>query len=299
VKKVLKWVTIVIGAIIGLIVVALAAVYVISGIRIGKSYDDVAAEAIVLPAGAEVIARGKHLVEISCTDCHGEDLGGEAMVEDPILAYLYGSNLTSGEGGVAGDYTDAEFVRAIRQGIGVDGKSLWFMPAQEFNHWSDADVGAIVAYLRQVPPVNNKQPENSGGPLGRILFLAGMLPLLPAELVDHEAVRPPAPPIGISVEYGAYLGRGCMGCHGSDLAGGPIPGAPPGSTSAANLTPAGALSKWSETEFFETIRTGTTPDCRQLDSEWMPWPTLARMTDDELKAIWLYLQSVPSVVAES
>jgi mono/diheme cytochrome c family protein len=297
-KKVLKWVAIVIGAIIGLIVVALAAVYIISGIRIGKSYDDVAVEAKVLPAGDEAIARGRHLVEISCTDCHGEDLAGEAMVEDPIVATLFGSNLTSGEGGVAGDNTDGELVRAIRQGIGADGKSLWFMPSQEFNHWSDADVGAIVAYLRQVPPVNNQQPENSGGPLGRILFLTGMLPLLPAELVDHEAVRPPAPPIGVSVEYGAYLGRGCNGCHGPELAGGPIPGTPPGSTIAANLTPAGALANWSEAEFIETMRGGTTPDGRVLDSEWMPWPTLARMTDDELMAIWLYLQSVPAALTD-
>ena len=180
----------------------------------------------------------------------------------------------------------------------MDDKSLWFMLSQEFNHWSDADVGAIIAYLRQAPPVDKQQPESSGGPLGRVLFLAGMLPLLPAELIDHEAVRQPAPPIGVSFEYGAYLGKGRTGCHGPDLAGGPIPGAPPGSTSAANLTPGGALSNWSEAESIETLRTGTTPDGRQLDSEWMPWPTLARMTGDELKAIWLYLQSVPAALAD-
>jgi mono/diheme cytochrome c family protein len=216
------------------------------------------------------------------------------MSEDPILARLCSANLTTGEGGVAGDYTDAELVRAIRQGIGADGKSLWLMPSQEFNHWSDADVGAVVAYLRQIPQVDNRQPENSGGPLGRILFLAGMLPLLPAELLDQEAVREPAPPVGISSEYGAYLGKSCTGCHGEDLAGGPIPGAPPGSTIAANLTPAGNLADWDQDEFIATIRTGATPDGRRLDPEWMPWPTLGRMTDDELLAIWLYLQSVPA-----
>ncbi len=295
-KQVLKWVAVVIAAVLGLIVVVVGAIYLISELRIQKSYDEFVAEAILLPADPEAIARGQHLVEISCVDCHGEDLGGEAMTEDLILAKLYAANLTSGEGGLA-NQSDAQLVRAIRQGIGVDGKSLWFMPAQDFNHLSDADVGAIIAYLRQVPPVNNQQPKNSGGPLGRILFLVGMLPLLPAELVDHEAVRPAAPPIGVSAEYGAYLGRSCAGCHGANLAGGPIPGAPPGSTNAANLTPAGNLASWSQAEFFETMRTGITPDGRQLDEEWMPWPTLAKMTDDELQAIWLYLQSVPVVVA--
>ena len=219
------------------------------------------------------------------------------MVEDPIMANLYASNLTSGKGGANEAYTDAELVRAIRQGVGHDDKSLWFMPSQEFNHWSDADVGAIVAYLNQVPPVDNQLPENSGGPLGRALFLAGMIPLLPAELIDHDRERETAPPIAVSVEYGAYLGRGCQGCHGEDLAGGPIPGAPPGSPESANLTLGGELAGWSEANFIETLRTGTTPDGRQLDAEWMPWPTLSKMTNDELKAIWLYLQTVPGVTA--
>lgn len=298
-KRVLKWAAIVIGSIIAVMVVILGAVFFASEKRITRSYDDITAVPITIPTDAVAITRGKHLVEINCVDCHGEDLGGAAMSEDAIFAKLYGANLTSGEGGVAGEYSDAELVRAIRQGIGVDGKSLWFMPAQEFNHWSDADVGAVVAYLRQAPPVNNELPENSGGPLGRVLFLAGMLPLLPAEVVDHEAQREPAPPIGVSIDYGAYLGRGCSGCHGSDLVGGPIPGAPPGSPFAANLTQAGALTEWGEADFIEAMRSGVTPDGRQLDSEWMPWPTLARMTDDELKAIWLYLQSVPTVVADS
>jgi len=82
----------------------------------------------------------------------------------------------------------------------------------------------------------------------------------------------------------------CVDCHGENLGGEAMTEDPIlANLFAANLTPAGNLSSWSQADFFETIRTGMTPDGRQLDGEWMPWPTLAKMTDDELQAIWLYL----------
>ena len=62
---------------------------------------------------------------------------------------------------------------------------------------------------------------------------------------------------------------------------------------APNLTPGGGLARWSEADFINTLRTGTTPDGRQLDNEFMLWEDIGLLTDDELKAIWLYLQSLP------
>ena len=116
--------------------------------------------------------------------------------------------------------------------------------------------------------------------------------LLPAYAIDHAAPARAAPKAGITVEYGKYLALSCAACHGDDLAGG---GGGPG---GPNITPGGTPGQWSEADFIRTLRRGTTPDGRQLDSENMPWQSFGRLTDDELKAIWLYLKSVPPVVVQ-
>jgi len=61
-----------------------------------------------------------------------------------------------------------------------------------------------------------------------------------------------------------------------------------------NLTPGGELAFWSEQEFFTTIRSGQTPSGRQLTED-MPWKHYSQMTDEELSAIWLFLQSLPKL----
>jgi mono/diheme cytochrome c family protein len=92
---------------------------------------------------------------------------------------------------------------------------------------------------------------------------------------------------GMMVKYGKYLALSCAACHGDDLAGDFGP----------NITPGGTPGRWSEADFIRTLRFGTTPDGRKLDSEDMPWKSFARLTNDEIKAIWLYLKSVPPVSA--
>ena len=213
--------------------------------------------------------------------------------------YVYAANLTAGQGGIGGEYTDADFVRAIRHGVDPDGKPLWVMPAQEFYYLNDHDLGALIAYLKSLSPVDHVMPEHSGGVLGRILFLTGQLPLMPAELINHTAARPSPVEPGVTVAYGEYLAVGCKGCHSANYGGGPVPGAPPDAPLAANLTPAGELAQWSEEDFVNTIRFGVTPAGDQLNPEWMPWPAIGQMTDDELKAVWLYLQSLPPVAGGS
>jgi len=106
------------------------------------------------------------------------------------------------------------------------------------------------------------------------------------------------PDIGANVEYGAYLAAatGCTGCHGADLAGVPhIDPDDPASLPAPNLTPGGELGRWSEADFIQTIRTGVSPHGHELDPESMPWEAFARLDDEELKGLWMYLQSVPAV----
>jgi mono/diheme cytochrome c family protein len=122
------------------------------------------------------------------------------------------------------------------------------------------------------------------------------MPILGAELIDHRAKRPRPPEVGVTREYGAYLGVRCTGCHGDTLSGGHIPGTPPDWPAAPDLTPYSgvAIAGWSEAQFMHALRTGTTPEEKQLNAKFMPWPVLGQMTDDELKALWLFLRSVPA-----
>lgn len=291
-KKILKWIGIVLGVIAGIILLAIAAVFLLSNARINKTYD-VPAQPITVPGDAETLAYGEHVATIrACNGCHGPDLGGETMIEHPMLGNYYAANLTTGSGGQLGNYDDAMLARVIRHGIGHDEKPLLIMPAHEFYVMSDEDTAAVIAYLRAQPAVDRVLPENKVGPLGRVLLLNGQLPLLPAELIDHQAARPPAPEPGVTVEYGAYLATTCQGCHKPDYSGGPLPGASPGDPVALNLTPGGELAGWTEDDFVIAIRTGITPSGRELDPA-MPAEQFASMTDLELKAIFMYLQSLP------
>lgn len=294
-KRAFKWARNVLVAVVTTVVLALGAVYGVSEARMRKTYD-VQPAAFAIPAGADAIRRGEHIaVTRGCTDCHGADLGGTVFIDEAPVARLAATNLTRGKGGVGGARSDTDWVRSIRHGIAPDGRPLLFMPSHEFNPLSDEDVGALIAYIKSVPPVDSDLPENRVGPMGRVLYLAGQVPLVPAELIDHAAPRRPAPAAGPTAEYGAYMATGCTGCHGPGYSGGKIPGTPPDWLPAANLTPdpETGLGKWTEQDFFRALREGKRPDGSSID-ELMPWKATARMTDDEIRAIWLYLRTVPA-----
>jgi hypothetical protein len=126
------------------------------------------------------------------------------------------------------------------------------------------------------------------------MLAAGMLGELPAEAVSHQT-HVTAPEAGVTVEYGEYLANtnDCKECHGQQLAGGPFPD-PTLKIISPNLTPGGEVGLWSEEDFIKTIRTGVTPGGHQM-SEHMPWKTYKLFTDDELKAIYMYLHSLPKL----
>jgi mono/diheme cytochrome c family protein len=293
-RKVLKWIGILLGGLIGLLLLAAVFVTISSSSRLNKIYD-IPPDDVTVHNNDETLARGQHLFEIGCADCHGTDLSGGTIIDEPPVASIFASNLTAGDGGIGQNYTDEDWVRAIRHGVTPDGTPLLVMPSQVYYYYSDEDIVAIVAYAKSVLPVDNKIPEKRLGPVGRALFTAGMLPAPAAELVDHTGPRPVAPEPGVTVAYGEYIaGRGCTDCHGANYAGGVVPGSPPDTPPAPNLTPAGNLAGWSEDDFITTIRSGFTPEGRQLDSEEMPWPTYGKMTDGELQAVWLFLQTLPA-----
>lgn len=280
---------------VGLLVLgagAAGAVYLISNNRINKTYA-VQGKAVAVPTDAAAIARGQHLASAigKCVECHGGNLAGKVWLEIPKLGRYVGRNLTT----TRGRLSDADLERAIRHGIGSDNRSLLFMPSEDFQYFSDQDLGALIAYIRSLKPIENALPPSYVGPLGRALMVAGQFPVIAADNVNHE-LKPSAPPAAVTPEYGAYLANigGCTGCHGPGLSGGQVPGTPPDDPQfppAANLTPTG-IGAWSEADFFKALRTGIRPDGRQLNI-FMPWPLAGQMTDDEIKAVWAFLQTVP------
>jgi mono/diheme cytochrome c family protein len=290
-SKVLRWVGIILGGLVGLVVVAYGALYVVTEQSMNKTYD-FPVEPVAVPTDEAARARGGHLVNTVgfCTECHGPDLGGQAMVDDLITGRLIAPNLTSGQGGAASTLTDEEFVRAIRHGVGQDGRSLIVMPAYLFYNLSDADLGAIIAYIRGLPPVDKEWQPTAIGPMGR--FYVWQDPTsLPASLIDHTGPRPAAPEPGVTAEYGEYLAFNCRTCHGEDLG-----GQPEAMGGGSNLTPGGEVGDWTVEEFIQTIRTRVKPNGEEIDPELAPlFKTIGQLTDDELTAIYLYIQSVPLV----
>lgn len=254
---------------------------------------DFPASNLTLPQDDASIEYGKHREEILCQGCHGEDLSGiDNFFSAGPLGTIDSANLTAGEGGVGKEFTTEDYVRAIRHGIGKDGKPIFMLAVPSTSHLSDEDLGAIVAYLKTVPPVDHQLQGERFTPLAKILLAAGLLDELPVEAVSHE-VHVTAPEKAATIEYGEYLvnTNDCRICHGQELSGGPFPD-PTVTKISPNLTPGGELGFWSEEDFINTIRTGVTPSGHPLDPELMPWQAYRRFFDDELKAIWLYLQSL-------
>lgn len=297
-KNVLKWIGLVVVGLI--LIVAVTAIYYINNFeyRIGRTFD-ITPQEFSIPDDSLALAEGKRLVNIHCTMCHGNDLGGTEFFNDPMMGSIPASNLTPGEGGIGSQYSSIDFVRAIRHGVKKDGKAAFVMPSKEFQHLSDRDLGYIVAYLQTLRPVDKRW----GGPhltlLARALAGMGMFgDVLNAENINHQAlVSVRAPRAAVTTNYGKYLVRisGCQSCHGEQL-NGKQPGEP-GAPFAPNITPGGALGKWSRDQFISTIRTGTTPENRKLNPKYMPYEGFKHMTDEELSAIYLFLGGQPTLAS--
>lgn len=284
------------GGLVGVLLVALAVIYIGSQVRLNRRYD-IAVPPPPIPTDTASIARGQHLATAvtGCTDCHGADLSGHTFADAPPFL-LVSSNLTRGAGGVGSHYSDADWVRALRYGVRPNGKPLIFMPSRHYARLSQEDLGAIIAFIKSVAPVDHEQEPSSLRLLGRLLLLIGEYSL-PAEMVDVNEPIVAAPPAGRTIDYGNYLVSigACAECHGVRLAGAAPaePGSPPG----RNLTPGGNIGQWSEAEFINTLRTGLRPDGTAINSA-MPWWVLAQQTDDELGAIYAYLRSLPALPTE-
>jgi mono/diheme cytochrome c family protein len=171
------------------------------------------------------------------------------------------------------------------------------MPSNDFHHMSERDLSEVIAYIKTIPPVDKEWMEKPNlKPMAKVLAAVGAFGhYLPAEVIDHEAGYEMAPVEAPNSAYGEYLVNvfGCRHCHGMDLNGGPstIPNSP----FSPNITPGGNMASWSEADFSKAMRTGWTPEGKQLSDYYMPWKATMHLSDLEMTAVYNYLKSLPKL----
>ena len=241
-------------------------------------------------ATAEQIKRGEHIANAFCAGCHssngnlpmsgGNDMGKEIPI--PLGSFVP-SNLTPG--GPLKNWSDGQILRALREGVDKNGQALFMMAGNNVRYLSDEDLHAVIAYLRNSPAVDNKTPEppDQVTPLFAIFLTLGMLPPV------KPAVTAPiiAPAKAATVEYGKYIlsYQDCRDCHGENLKGG----------TPEQLAPIGpsllVVKGWTQDQFIAAMRTGVDPSGHKLSPQ-MPWQQVGRLDDDELGAVYKYLNTL-------
>jgi mono/diheme cytochrome c family protein len=259
----------------------------------------------------DLVARGAYLVEgpMGCGNCHaaagsegpgpGDALVGRLLADAPPFT-AYASNLTPA--GRIADWSDDELARAIREGLRPDGSLIGPpMPFAAYRHIGDADLAAIVAYLRSLAPAGADQPASEY-----------RIRLPPAYGPPVETVTAPAQ--GPTAEWGEYVAVAlahCMECHSAETpqgvdytpgeglgAGGHAFRGPWGVSVASNLTPhPDGLADYSDAEVKRMIVEGIHVDGQPMSPP-MPYAYLARMSADDLDAIMLYLRELPPVATD-
>lgn len=189
-------------------------------------------------------------------------------------------NLTPG--GKLGGYSDGEIFRALRHGVNKDGRALAMMSLMPYRQLNDEDTEAIIAYLRSLPPVETTLPTGDNlNFIGAVMAGAGMFGTVPEPAT--EAITAPAQ--GTTAEYGKYVATydECRGCHGPDMTGKPAT-----SVTEAIPNPRPLVGELTLEQFVEMMHSGVKPDGVPFP-EAMPWENAAKMTDDDLAALYAYL----------
>ena len=260
----------------------------------------------------QIIERGHYLVSgpAHCAFCHGDPardsdlllgtevpLSGGRRFDLGVLGTVIAPNITGDPIAGVGALGDDALVRSLRYGVSHSGRPL--APFMPFAELTDRDLQAIVSFLRTVPPASQIAPPNDLSWLGSFAINVILAPQGPR-------VPPPSHvPPERTAEYGRYLAHtvaNCHGCHtqrskltgafvGPAFAGG-MRMAEPGATFVTpNLTPSpdGILRNFDEPQFVRRFRMRA-----QLPTQSpMPWAAFARMTDDDLGAIYRYLRTLP------
>lgn len=250
------------------------------------------------------VERGRYLVETiaGCGNCHtplgpngplpGRHLAGGLVMDEGVFRAVT-PNITPDPATGIGGWSDAQLVRAIREGIRPDGTLIGPpMPFAFYRDLADDDLAAMVAYLRTVPAVVSDTPPSTYS-----------FPLPPAYGPPVTSVK--APDRADKVAYGAYLAGPvghCMECHTPLLPNGQRDMArlgwgqaefrgPWGVSVSADLTPS-HLGQWSDAEIVRAITHGISRDGRQLFPP-MGFAYYAGVSQDDLGAIVAYLRTLP------
>ena len=300
------------------LVVAGGAIYVAT--RQHLTFDDTPLPAVAASTDTAVVARGHYLVRAigSCPVCHGDPKQRPAMLagaEVPLSGgfefsippgKFYPRNITPDPETGIGRFTDGQVARALRFGVGHDGRAL--LPFMESQGLSDEDLVAVVSYLRTQPPVHHVVPGHQFTLLG-VIVKATVL----ANPVGPRSTPPHDTPHGATIENGRYLVEAaahCWSCHsqrdyrtgqiiGAHLAGGTLPDDdnPKRTWNPVNLTgdpKTGRLAAYSEDDFVARFHAG-----RLIPGSPMPWQGFRNLHDDDLRAIYRYLKTLPPVVHDT
>lgn len=272
------------------------------------------------PVDPAVVERGRYLSEavLACGMCHtardttrfggpesGPALAGACFGEEwGVPGRVCAPNITSDPEHGIGSWTDAELLSALREGKGRDGRTLFpMMPYVEWRALSDEDARAVVAHLRQVPPVKSSVQRSE----------------VPDEVyADIKDLAEPLPgpvpgPGGDAVERGRYLATiaQCAFCHAgmgeppAPFAGGRPAPTPQGDEVVPSLLPKGpVLRGLSEDAFvarFTAFKDLAPAPARkgQVNKLAMPWAAFARMHEDDLRAVYRYLRTQGAPAAKS
>ena len=288
------------GAVALAMLVLLAAAGVYAGLHMADRrmarQVAVAVQPVALRSDATAVERGRYLfASRGCVDCHGANGGGKVFVDNGSDLRIKGPNITAGPGGVVAAYQPVDWVRTIRHGVTPGGRALMVMPSEDYNRFTDADLSALVSYVRSLPPVAG-EPALVQLPLpARVLYGFGAIQDAAAK-IDH-ALPPAAPvPEAVTAQHGAYVANMCLGCHNEQLTGGRIPGGPPDWPAAANLTSVAnsGMRAYADAEaFIRMMKSGVRPDGSKIQV--MPFGSLRELNDTDLRALHLYLKSLKPV----
>ena len=275
--KALRWAGYLAGALLLLILLGVAFIWIASSRALGARVDPTP-ERLVQPTPAQLADGPRQLKVLGCVSCHGQKLEGEPFIEDAKIAILNASNLTR----VAAKASDQQLARAIRQGIGYDGRSLVVMPAEHYQFLTDQEVAALIAAIRKYPKTGTDQPPVKLGPIGRFALATGRLPTVPVLTEKYRASR--IADFGPAHAAGRHIVEtNCTGCHGPNLKGKQVE---PGVVST-DLKLAGAYDL---AQFKTLMRTGAAPSGRDLGlMARVSRNDFSHLRDDEIAAVHAYL----------
>ncbi len=249
---------------------------------------------VAIPTDAASVERGRYLyASRGCADCHGANGAGKAFIDDGSMKVV-GPNISTGAGNVVANYKPEDWVRTLRHGVKPNGQPVFIMPSEDYNRLTDVDTGALIAYVKSLPPANGGAAVMQLPLPVKVLYGFGAIPDS-AEKINHAL--PPAQPVasGVTTEHGAYVANMCIGCHGAGLSGGKIPGGPPDWPAAANLTPGdkGAMGGYKDAaQFAAMFKSGKRPDGSVIKV--MPFESLREMNDTDVQALYAFLKTVPA-----